>query len=196
MKLKTLADKLLIGLAYIPVIIQSTILIAGLGLWIYFEWESARTVLLVILGVILLLSLVFLICDLIYKRKEYLKFKRGEYPPLVIDINKLESNIVCYLPNPPSWEKRYEGAFMDGVTIPQQYITDLTVKGDMPIKCMEHILKMKNLSHLDLHGVKIMGYSENKILDDIFRNLGKLELLIPPPIEYWGIEKEQNQISY
>ncbi|MDH8701482.1 hypothetical protein M2138_000824 [Dysgonomonadaceae bacterium PH5-43] len=57
---------------------------------------------------------------------------------------------------------------------------------------MKHILKMKNLSHLDLHGVKIMGYSDNNILEDIFRNLEKLETLIPPPTEYWGIEKEQN----
>ncbi|MDL2323218.1 hypothetical protein LJC52_04435 [Bacteroidales bacterium OttesenSCG-928-A17] len=194
MKLKTLANKLLMGLAYIPVIIQSTILIVGLGFWIYYDWKNARTVLFFILGVILLLSLVLLISDLIYKRKEYLKFKRGEYPPVIIDTKD-----ACTLGDPPRGyvplEEKYDLLIqMAGhmTSVPTKYISDLTIKGKMPVKSLQHILKMKNLSSLNMRDVKLIDCPDSNILEDIFRDLTKLELLIPPSPEYWGIENGQD----
>lgn len=183
--MKEKGENILMFLTYTFAIFTGLIPLAGLVHWIYANWENALTIIGIALCLVLSLILIYFIAWIKGKVSDYKKFKQGEFPPVYIDINRIDK---CFLPDPRfriSLEERYESAFSYGIRVSRKYLSDLTVKGDMPMKCMEEILKMKNLSRLDLSRVRFMSMPDKDLLAQIFCKLEKLEVLMPPPSEYW-----------
>lgn len=183
--MKEKGENILMFLAYAFAIFTGLILLVGLAHWIYANWGSALTIIGIVMCFVLSLILFCFIAWIKEKVSDYKKFKRGEFPPVYIDINRIDK---LFLPDPRSQislEERYKSAFSFGIRVPRKYLSNLTVKGDMPLICMEEILKMKNLSCLDLSRVRFMDTPDKDLLEQIFRKLEKLEVLIPPPFEYW-----------